>query len=179
MTLGDDLLALELVRGVAVAVQEHHGHRSDSCCDELVNRLPDRVQVDRRERMAVRRHPFHNLEPVPAGDERWWAVVLQVVHRRTVCSPDLVNVAETFGGEEPDRRVPTLEQRVQTCGRAMDEEFHLGPGFDGAIQHLENSCGEVPWSRERFCGGQLAIARGRDEVRESAANVNRDPAPSH
>jgi len=50
---------------------------------------------------------------------------MQVVHRRTVCSPDLVNIAETFGGEKPDRRVPTLEQRVQTCGRAMDEEFHL------------------------------------------------------
>ena len=111
--------------------------------------------------MAVGRHPFHHLEAMPARDQGRWAVVLQVVHRRPVRSPDLVDVSETLGGEEADGRVPTLEQRVQPCRRAMDEELDLGTRADGAIQDFENTCGEVARGRQSFGGGQLAGAPRR------------------
>src|SRR5581483_4878288 len=179
MSGGDDLLAAELVRRVAIAVKEDHGDRGDAGGDERVDGLLYRLFVKRRDRMTGGRHALDDLETMAAGDQRRGPVVLEVVHRGPVGPAYLIDVAKSLRGQQAYGRVLALQERIEPGGRAVDEELDLGTRRDGVVEHLENPGREMPGRRQRLGRRDAARARCCDEVGERAPYVDRDCRSSH
>ena len=117
-----DLLRADLVRRVAVGVQEQDGDRLHAGRDRLARDPAHLLLVERDQHRALRVHPLHDLEAHVAVDQRRVLLEEQVVGLRPVDAADLVDVAEALRGQQRAARALALQDGVDGDRGAVQEQ---------------------------------------------------------
>ena len=181
--LARHLADLLLVVLVAVAVHQRHGDRAIAFGMSLRQRLAHRLDVHRRNDVAVRVQPFLDLDHVFI--EQLGQNDVQVEQLRPVLVADPQQVAHALGDEQHRPVALALQQRVGGDGRAHLDRVDGTLGDRVALiqaQYLADALhGSVLVAlgvlREQLVGHQRAIRLAGDDIGEGAAAV--DPELPH
>src|SRR5262249_17422795 len=101
-----------LVSGVDVAVQQHDGNRVDAISLQPIAYREHARLVEGYVHRALRGHALAHFEAQGARHQRDVLPEVEVVGIRAVDAPDLVDVAESLGGNQGGLRAAALEQSV-------------------------------------------------------------------
>ena len=170
-----DLLDALLVRGIAVGVQQQHGHRLDVLAGQLTRQRAHRRLVERLVRAAVGAQPLGHFKTQRALDQGRVLVEEQVVGIGAIDAADLVDVAKAFGNQERGPGASALQQRVDGNRRAMQEELAFAQIDVRAVERALDPVDQFAMRRQRLAEQQLAAGLvERGHVGERAANVDGD-----
>ena len=115
-----------LMRGVGVAVQEHHGYSGAALRHQARTLGPHRRLVQRLQHAAVIGQPLGDLQPAAARHQRFREFQEQVVDVVALLDAELQHVAEAARRQQPQLRAMPLDQRVRHQRGAVQQFPHLG-----------------------------------------------------
>ena len=165
-----------LVPAIEVAVDQRDRDRLDPL---LAERGGERVEVEAVEEahhLAVRREPLRHLEAAIAGNKRGGTLPLGVEEPADEPPPfpDLEDIAEAFGGDEPGPGPLAFEEGIGGDGRAVNERADR-PGRDPERgERVEHPPPLLARNRGHLRGMKGAVLAVRDEVGERPADVHAD-----
>src|SRR5215467_13710147 len=112
----------ELVRGVAVGMQEQDGDRLYALPHRVGHGGAHLILVELDQHLAVRVHALADLVAQVALDQWLVAAKEEVVGFWPIDAADLVDIAEALRGEERARRSRPLQNGVDRNGRAVKKK---------------------------------------------------------
>ena len=174
--LGEDRGGAPLVSRIKIGEEERHGDRLDALGRERARSVADGGFIQRHEYFATRADALGHLEAASARNERSRSPIQNVVHPQEVAAPDLDDVTEAFGGDEPRARALAFEQGIDADGRAVNRQPTIGEIDAGLIRTPQHAV-----EQRGRCTEGLGIDHGprrlveRREVRERSTDVDADP----
>src|SRR5206468_13098464 len=98
-------------------------------------------------------------------------------------TPDLEDVAEALGGNEPRPGAAQLEQRVGGDGGAVKHLDHVATAETCLVEDLaepvDDGAGVVLHAGRHLLDVQASVGVEEDDVGEGAADIDRDAEPAH
>ncbi len=172
MARGQDFLGARLVCRIGVTVDEHDGDGVHAETRHLVAQALDLGLVERDQNVAVGAHALPGLEAQRALDQRHVLLEEQVVGVGPVDAADLVDVAESLGGDQRGLRTRTFEDGVDRDRRAVKEQVCRLVIAAGFLDAIADAVDQPLWCRQRLAKGELAalVVKHRD-VGERAADI--------
>ena len=160
-----------LVRGVGEGEEQADGKRPGARGHNLVQDRPDLRRVQRHERLAVRGHPFRNLEAQIVGDGQPARRKRQPVERRPRLPADGEHVAEAGRGDQRGPGAPVLQHGVGRDRGAMRDDRVRGDAERGQpAQQRDRGIGPGGEQLEDADGAAVAV----DQIGERPADVHTD-----
>jgi hypothetical protein len=172
--LADRLSQPLLVLGVAVRVQQAHGHRLGLGLLDLVERVFERLVAELGQR-PVRAHPLLDADPPLGRHERRGVGLAQAVQVGARLAAERDEVLEARGGDQRGARAGSFQQRVRGHGGAVRERLDLVRRRPGALQrrlHGGEHALRLVFGRARRLRGHQAAVRGDHRVGERPADVD-------
>ena len=172
-------LGLKLMRRVGIRVHEGDGDGTHVFGIKNTRRHFDIGALERIVDAAVGEDSAADGEAQPAGHQRRRLAPEQIVHVVAAAAPDFEYVAEAIRREEADHCSLSLQERVQSDSRAVEEEA----GATDSIRRetlLNRANHTLVGTLGR--GGNLGGANlpgefiVEDEVREGSTDINPDPS---
>ena len=174
----DDALDRELVRRVGERVEKADRNRLDVLRQKLLHRALGVGRIERRLDAAVRVDPLVHGGAKVALDQGRRFFPAQVVKPRHAQRADVEHVAKAGGPDEARARAFALQDRVGADGRAVPD---LGQVFavdrrlrEHVGEAVDDGAGVVVDARRNLLRMQEPVARQKDDVGESAADVDAD-----
>ena len=179
ITRADVLRRQPLVGRIHVGEQERDGQGVDALLHEPGHGLVDGIQVQGHQHLSGLVETFGNLgDPAPRHEP--FAPGIEDVEDLVALplAGDLVDVAETAGGEETGAAALLLEHGVERVGGAVEQ---VGQGFGAPLGAQVRQHSVEHLQRRRGIGGHLAdlpdlprpLLQDRD-VREGSADIDAD-----
>jgi hypothetical protein len=169
-----DLRSAPLVGWIDVGVKEVDDQRLAAAADQVRDRRPHGLLVERRNHLAGRVHSLRHLKPVLARDDRL-EMSGQAVGRGARAATEFEDVAKPLGRDQPAAGDLALEERIGRRRRAVDDGPHLIEADTGLGEGGEDAEGLVVRGRRHLGDADVA---GRlvdqQQVGKSAADVDAD-----
>ena len=161
---------------ISIGVQEAHGDGLDPFRDERVDRLVERLMVERHQRVAARVHPLRDLQPPCPFDQGHWFLPPKVVGHRNPDAPQFEDVAKPGSGDQGGTSSFALQNRIGRHRGGMDDfADRLRPQSGLAtvgLNPVDNRPRIVRRRRGHLALLQRAIRVEEYEVGERTANVH-------
>ena len=172
----DDRCGCLLVGTARVRVEKRDRDRLDALAGQEADGLPDAGRVQRRQDLPARAEALDHLAPPAARDQRRRALEVDVVEPREAEAPDLEEVAEPCGREEPRPRPAPLEDGVRRDGRAVDQLAEVR-GADARRRHQlarapDDRLGVVAGGREDLPREGTPVRPDQNQIGERAPDVD-------
>ena len=175
----DDFCRCLLVGRIGVGEQKTHRDGFDALRHQLARGRGNLVGIERLDHVTGKIEPLAHLVDAVAGQQHFRRRCKDVEHLVAAPLPaDLIDVAETAGGDQADPRALAFEHGVERRGRAVqDQRYRVGAEFGGEIAgDLLHHRGRLRRIGRVFADGDQ---RGRifvegGDVGESAADVDAD-----
>src|SRR5439155_15874 len=107
----------------------------------------------------------------------------EIVEARHAQTPDLEDVAEALGGNEPRPGAAQLEQRVGGDGGAVKHLDHVATAETCLVEDLaepvDDGAGVVLHAGRHLLDVQASVGVEEDDVGEGAADIDRDAEAAH
>src|SRR6185295_12146131 len=109
-------------------MQERDRDGFDPVINEMPQRCADRIEVERCDDAAVAVEALGDLQPMPAGDQRFWEAEEQIVDVVALLGAHLEVVAEALRGEQTEPRAASLDDRICDQRRAVNDLADIREG---------------------------------------------------
>jgi len=156
----------------------------DPVINEMPQRRADRIEVERRDDAAVAIEALGDLQPMPAGDQRFWEAEEQIVDVVALLGAHLEVVAETLRGEQTEPCAAPLDDRIGDERRAVNDLADIRGGDAGLgrkdAKAFERRYRRILRRRQTFVERDAALlVIIENKVCESPADIEADTVSFH
>ena len=176
----DRLAHAQLVLGVQVREEQADGNGDAVAVAvqfDLIERLVERLNVDRHEHVAGLVHPLRDPEAVAPADEGRRLAPVEVVVVLAVDALDVRDVLEALGRQVEHPGAAAGEDGVDADRRSDDHRFDLARIDRCLPQHRGDGRDGVAGIGRHLREERAAVVVDRDQVGERPAGVDAHPDP--